>query len=200
MNRPEWGIIEQWITPGSHALDLGCGDGALLAHLARSRQVTGVGMELADERVSACIESGVAVIQEDLDDGIRDWFTPASFDFVIVSQTIQAIRHPERLLVDMLHIAREGIVAFPNMGYWRNRIQLGLQGHMPTTRALPNPWYNTPNIHLCTLTDFEALCDDLEIDILERAVVDSRHRRSALMQTFPNLFGEHAIYRIRARR
>lgn len=199
MNRPDWSIIEQWIKSGSRVLDLGCGDGALLAHLQQSHAISGVGMELADDLVASCIESGVSVIQEDLDDGVRDWFAPSSFDYVIVSQTIQAIRHPERLLADMLHIGREGIVAFPNMGYWRNRIQLGLGGYMPTTKALPNPWYNTPNIHLCTLIDFESLCEELEIDILDRAVVDSRHRSSTLLRLFPNLFGEHAIYRIRAR-
>jgi len=200
MSRPDWKIIEQWVEPNSRVLDLGCGNGELLAHLQDNYGVAGVGMELVDERVAGCIKAGVSVIQEDLDDGIRDWFTPGSFDHVIVSQTIQAIRHPERLLADMLHIAREGIVAFPNMGYWRNRVQLGVGGYMPMSKALPNPWYNTPNIHLCTLVDFEALCAELEIDILDRAVVDSQHRSSGLLKLFPNLFGEHAIYRIRARR
>lgn len=199
MIRPDWHIVEEWITPRSRVLDLGCGDGALLDHLLGTRQVAGVGLELEDEQVAACIERGLNVIQEDLDKGISDWFTPESFDFVIVSQTIQAIRHPERLLVDMLQVAREGIVTFPNMGYWRNRVQLGLLGHMPINRALPNPWYNTPNIHLCTLTDFEALCAELGIDILDRAVVDRARRESPLLRALPNWFGEHAIYRIQRR-
>lgn len=199
MIRPDWHIVEEWISPRSRVLDLGCGNGALLAHLIGMRQVTGVGLELEDEQVAACIERGLNVIQEDLDTGISDWFTPGSFDFVIVSQTIQAIRHPERLLVDMLQVAREGIVTFPNMGYWRNRVQLGLMGHMPINRALPNPWYNTPNIHLCTLTDFEALCAELGIEILDRAVVDRARRASPLLRALPNWFGEHAIYRIRRR-
>ncbi|ANJ67108.1 methionine biosynthesis protein MetW [Halothiobacillus diazotrophicus] len=199
MIRPDWHIVEEWIAPGRRVLDLGCGDGALLGHLIDTRQIVGVGLELEDDHVAACIERGISVIQEDLDTGISDWFTPDSFDYVIVSQTIQAIRHPERLLVDMLKIAREGIVTFPNMGYWRNRVQLGLLGHMPINRALPNPWYNTPNIHLCTLTDFEALCDELGIDILDRAVVDRARRESPLLRALPNWFGEHAIYRIRRR-
>lgn len=197
MIRPDWHIVEQWITAKSRVLDLGCADGALLSHLIERRQVSAVGMEIDDDKVAAGIERGLNIIQEDLDNGISDWFAPMSFDFVIVSQTIQAMRHPERLLVDMLTIAREGIVTFPNMGYWRNRVQLGLLGHMPINRALPNPWYNTPNIHLCTLTDFEALCTELGIEILDRAVVDSAHRESALLRMFPNWFGEHAIYRIK---
>ncbi|MHB9020564.1 MAG: methionine biosynthesis protein MetW [Halothiobacillus sp.] len=199
MIRPDWHIVEQWITPRSRVLDLGCGDGSLLSHLIERRQVSAVGLELDDDQVAACIEAGLNVIQEDLDSGISDWFAPMSFDFVIVSQTIQAMRHPERLLADMLSIAREGIVTFPNMGYWRNRVQLGLLGHMPFNRALPNPWYNTPNIHLCTLTDFEALCDALGLEIIDRAVVDSARRESTLLRAFPNWFGEHAIYRIKRR-
>ncbi|OYY54027.1 MAG: methionine biosynthesis protein MetW, partial [Halothiobacillus sp. 28-55-5] len=145
MIRPDWHIVEEWIAPRSRVLDLGCGDGSLMTHLIDRRQVSAVGLELDDDQVAACIEAGLNVIQEDLDSGIGDWFAPMSFDFVIVSQTIQAMRHPERLLADMLRIAREGIVTFPNMGYWRNRVQLGLLGHMPFNRALPNPWYNTPN-------------------------------------------------------
>ncbi|OZB35543.1 MAG: methionine biosynthesis protein MetW [Halothiobacillus sp. 14-56-357] len=196
MIRPDWHIVGQWITPKSRVLDLGCGDGALLSHLIERRQVSAVGLELDDDKVASGIERGLNIIQEDLDSGISDWFAPMSFDFVIVSQTIQAMRHPERLLADMLTIAREGIVTFPNMGYWRNRVQLGLLGHMPINRALPNPWYNTPNIHLCTLSDFESLCHELGIQILDRAVVDSAHRESTLLRALPNWFGEHAIYRI----
>lgn len=199
MNRPDWHIVEQWITPRSRVLDLGCGDGSLLAHLIARRAVTAVGLELLDAEVAACVERGLSVIQADLDHGVSEWFAPHSFDFVIVSQTIQAMRNPEILLEQMLQIAREGIVTFPNMGYWRNRWQLGLRGHMPVNAALPNPWYNTPNIHLCTLTDFEALCADLDVEILERAVVDQDRRSSALLRLWPNGFGEHAIYRLKKR-
>lgn len=199
MNRPDWHIVEQWIAPGSRVLDLGCGDGALLAHLIERRRVTAVGLELLDAQVAACVARGVSVIQADLDQGVSEWFAPQSFDFVIVSQTIQAMRNPEILLAQMLHIAREGIVTFPNMGYWRNRWQLGMRGHMPMNEALPNPWYNTPNIHLCTLTDFEALCAELGLEILDRAVVDQDRRSSFWLRRWPNWFGEHAIYRLKKR-
>lgn len=199
MNRPDWDIVTGWIRVDARVLDLGCGDGALLRHLIAERSVQGVGMEVDDERVARGVASDLNIVQADLDDGIRDWFGKRSFDYVLVSQTIQAIRHPERLLGEMLDIASEGIVTFPNMGYWRNRWQLGVQGMMPTTKALPNPWYNTPNIHLCTLRDFESLCEGLGIEILDRAVVDQARRSSPLLRTLPNWFGEHAIYRIRKR-
>jgi len=196
MNRPDWEIVTGWIRPKATVLDLGCGNGALLSHLTEQRDISGVGMEVDEERLAACIKKNLDVIQADLDCGVREWFAPNSFDYVVVSQTIQAIRNPECLLVEMLDIAREGIVTFPNMGYWRNRWQLGALGIMPTTKALPNPWYNTPNIHLCTLKDFEKLCADLGIEIIERAVVDQNHQSNPLLKALPNLFAEHAIYRI----
>ena len=199
MNRPDWEIVTGWIREDASVLDLGCGDGALLRHLIAQRSVRGVGMEVDDERVARGVSADLNIVQADLDDGISEWFGKHSFDYVVVSQTIQAIRHPERLLGEMLEIASEGIVTFPNMGYWRNRWQLGVQGMMPTTKALPNPWYNTPNIHLCTLRDFESLCEGLGIEILDRAVVDQNRRSSALLRAMPNWFGEHAIYRIRKR-
>ncbi|MFW6341800.1 MAG: methionine biosynthesis protein MetW [Halothiobacillaceae bacterium] len=194
--RADLEIISDWIRPGSRVLDLGCGDGTLLAHLRDTRQVDGVGLELDDDNVTVCVARRIPVVQEDLDDGIGDWFPERSFDYVVMSQTIQAIRHPEHLLTEMLSVGREGIVAFPNMGYWRNRLQLGVGGYMPVTKTLPNPWYNTPNIHLCTLSDFEDLCRELDCAVLDRAVVDSAHRQTLPMRIFPNLFGELAIYRI----
>lgn len=193
--RPDLAIIAEWIEPGSRVLDLGCGDGTLLAHLETQRDVTGYGLEIDDDNIVACIDKGVNVIQTDLDDGLSVFFDEDSFDYVIMSQTLQAMTHPERLLDEMLRVGREGIVTFPNMGYWRNRLYLAFRGRMPVSRTLPNAWYDTPNIHLCTIRDFEALCRERGIHILQREVVDAAHRRHHGMHVLPNLLGEIALYR-----
>lgn len=195
--RPDLAIISEWIQPGSRVLDLGCGDGTLLDHLRRTRNVDGYGLEIDPDNVVSCIQRGVNVIQSDLDAGLTDYFDDDSFDYVVMTQTIQAVHYPSRLLSEMLRVGREGIVTFPNFGHWSSRIQLGLGGRMPQSRALPNEWYDTPNIHLCTLKDFEALCHHLEIDILQRNVVDTEHRSSIGMRLLPNLLGEIALYRFR---
>jgi len=195
--RPEYRIIADWISPGSQVLDLGCGDGTLLAHLRDDRQVRGYGLEIAQKNIARAIDNRINVIQTDLDAGLTE-IESASFDYVVMSQTLQAVRFPERLLDEMLRVAREGIITFPNFGHWRCRLQL-LSGHMPVTPSLPNTWYNTPNIHLCTLRDFESLCHTKQIHILERTVVDHSHRSSLAMRLLPNLMGEVALYRFRRR-
>ncbi len=195
--RPDLAIISEWIQPGSRVLDLGCGDGMLLDHLRDSRNVDGYGLEIDPDNVVRCIQRGVNVIQSDLDAGLTDYFDDNSFDYVVMTQTIQAVHYPSRLLSEMLRVGREGIVTFPNFGHWSSRMQLALGGRMPHSRALPNEWYDTPNIHLCTLKDFEALCHRLEIDILQRNVVDTAHRSSLGMKLLPNLLGEIALYRFR---
>lgn len=195
--RPDLAIISEWIQPGSRVLDLGCGDGTLLDHLRRTRNVDGYGLEIDPDNVVSCIQRGVSVIQSDLDAGLTDYFDDNSFDYVVMTQTIQAVHYPSRLLSEMLRVGREGIVTFPNFGHWSSRIQLALGGRMPQSRALPNEWYDTPNIHLCTLRDFEALCHRLDIDILQRNVVDTAHRSSLGMTLLPNLLGEIALYRFR---
>lgn len=194
--RPDLEIISEWIRPGSRLLDLGCGDGALLRHLQDTREVTGYGLEIDDDNVTRCVSAGVNVIQTDLDAGLQD-FSGRSFDFVIMTQTLQAVHYPDRLLEEMLRIGHEGIVTFPNFSYWRNRVQLALGGQMPVTRTLPNPWYSTPNIHLCTVRDFEQLCDERNIRIIERVMVDDEARSSTSGNLLPNLFGRTAIYRFR---
>jgi methionine biosynthesis protein MetW len=194
--RADLQIISEWITPGSRVMDLGCGDGTLLKHLKENRQVNGYGLEIDIDNIVRCIQGGVNVIQADLDEGLSD-FEGEPFDFVVMTQALQAVKHPDRLLNEMLRVGREGIVTFPNFGHISARLQLTFGGHMPVTKTLPSEWYNTPNIHLCTLKDFERLCSDNGIHILERTVVDSTHRAGPGMKLLPNLLGEIAIYRFK---
>lgn len=195
--RPELRIIADWISPGSRVLDLGCGGGTLLTHLRDHRQVSGYGLEIDQAKIVQAIDKGINVIQTDLDAGLTE-FESNSFDYVVMSQTLQAIHYPDRLLEEMLRVGREGIITFPNFGHWSCRLQL-LFGHMPVTSSLPNTWYNTPNIHLCTLRDFEALCNEKAFHILERTVVDQAHRTTLPMRLLPNIMGEVALYRFQRR-
>ena len=192
--RPDLDIISEWIAPRSRVLDLGCGDGTLLSHLRTTRQVSGYGLEIDGAHIVKCIQAGVNVIQTDLDAGLSD-FDADSFNYVIMSQTLQAVYYPERLLDEMLRVGRQGIVTFPNFGHWQCRVQIALGGHMPVSRTLPSEWYNTQNIHLCTLRDFEKLCETKGITILQRTVVDHAHHTSLGMRLLPNLLGEIALYR-----
>ncbi len=194
--RADLAIIADWIKADSKVLDLGCGDGTLLAYLRDKRNVLGYGLEISPFNVEDCVDKNINVIQADLNDGLKAYFTDNSFDCVIMSQTLQATEKPDELLEEMLRVGSEGIVTFPNMAHWRARLQLGLMGIMPVTKNLPNQWFNTPNVHLCTLNDFEVLCNKHRIVILQRMVVDHSHRKGSwLMNLFPNLLGEIAIYR-----
>lgn len=197
--RPDYAIIADWIRAGSRVLDLGCGDGTLLAYLAREKNVTGYGLEIDDKFIPLCIRRGVNVIQTDLDEGLSE-FDADSFDHVVLSLTLQSVKYPDRLLREMLRVGREGIVTFPNFGHWSCRFQLGLRGRMPVSRTLPNEWFNTPNIHLCTLKDFENLCRKQNIDILEFHAVDHAHKTSMGLKLLPNLLGEIALYRFRRKK
>lgn len=193
--RPDLKIISEWIRPGSRILDLGCGDGALLAYVRDQRQVRGYGLEIDADKIIRCIQAGVNVIHTDLEAGLAD-FDDDSFDYVIMTQTLQAVQHTERLLDEMLRVGREGVVTFPNFGHWKCRMQLALGGRMPVVKTLPHAWYNTPNIHLFTIRDFEQLCRDKGIQLLQRVVLDHAHRLSPGLQRFPNLLGEVALYRL----
>jgi len=184
-------VISGWIAQRARVLDLGCGDGRLLQHLWQTKQAPGYGVEIADEHVLECIRNDVNVLQMDLEDGLAT-FADRSFDSVILSETLQAIHRQEPLLKDMLRVGREAIVSFPNFGYWKARIQIALAGHMPVSKELPYQWYDTPNVHHCTLVDFEALCAKLGIRILERVVLRDGNPVSLL----PNLLGSLAVYRI----
>ena len=196
LERPDFQIIADWIRPGSRVIDLGCGDGTLLSYLQDQKQVSGYGIEIEDEDIVQCINAGINVIQMDLNKGLSE-FDEDSFDYVVLSLTLQAIRRPDLLLQEMLRVGTEGIVTFPNFGNWRSRIQLTMSGRMPVTRSLPNEWYNTPNIHLCTIKDFEDLCKKLGFQVLERQAVNHVHRTSLGLRLFPNLLGQIALYRFR---
>ena len=160
--RSDLALIAGWIAPGSRVLDLGCGDGALLAHLRDARGCRGYGVDIDDANVLECVRRGVNVVQSDLDDGLR-MFTDDRFDTVVLSQTLQAMHRVEDVLREMARVARFGIVCFPNFGHWRHAWSL-LRGHMPVTRQMPYQWYDTPNIHLCTPQDFEALAAQMRPD------------------------------------
>ena len=194
--RPDLEIIQEWIKPGSRVLDLGCGDGTLLHHLRVNKQVQGYGLEINSENITECIKKGVNVIEQDLDVKGLSNFRTGSFDTVVMSQALQAVRHPDVMLSEMLRLGKEGIIAFPNFGHWRLRGYLMAKGRMPVSRTLPYTWYNTPNIHLCTVNDFEAFCRDRNFTILNRTVVDNEHRHRWSIHLWPNLLGQIAIYRV----
>jgi len=196
LTRPDFAIIADWIEPGSRVLDLGCGDGTLLSYLSFNKNVNGYGIEIDDEDITRSIRAGVNVIHMDLNEGLSE-FDEDSFDYVVLSLTLQAIRRPDLLLSEMMRVGSEGIVTFPNFGNWRARLQLAFGGKMPVTKTLPNEWYNTPNIHLCTIKDFEQLCRTLGFEILERRAVDQLHKTGLGLSLFPNLLGQVALYRFR---
>ena len=196
MNLSEFERVVEWVGPGSRVLDLGCGDGTLLARLRDARQVRGYGLEIDLDNITRCVARGVNVIQADLDQGLAS-FDSGSFDTVILLQTLQAVRYPADLLREMLRVGQEGVVTFPNFGHWRARMQLGLGGRMPVTPALPSQWYETENIHLFTLKDFDILCDREGIQVVERVSLDAKRREGTLSRVWPTLFGELAVYRVR---
>ncbi|MDG2087415.1 MAG: methionine biosynthesis protein MetW [Arenicellaceae bacterium] len=192
IKRPDFDIITKWIEPSTRVLDLGCEDGELLKRLG-DKFVSGYGVEINPEAIPLCVKNRVNVIQLNLDQGLAG-FDDNSFDFVVLSLTLQAMKQPRQLLKEMLRVGQTGIVSFPNFGHWKVRTQLGFSGRMPVSRHLPNSWFNTPNIHMCTLKDFEILCTEEDIRILDRRAVNYRHETSIGLKLFPNLLGEIALY------
>ncbi len=190
--------IADMIEPKSRVLDVGCGDGALLENLARSRQVDGRGVELSAEGVNACVSAGLSVIQGDADTDLDD-YPENAFDFVVLSQTLQTVHAPRKVLENLLRIGRRAIVSFPNFGHWRVRAHLFFRGRMPINDTQPYQWYSTPNIHLCSIRDFVLLCEEMGITIERSISLDhkGRVRRIGAQLGLANLFGEQAVFLLR---
>jgi len=195
MDRKDFKFISGWIEKDSTVLDLGCGDSTLLNFLRNNKNVKGYGFEKDIKKVQESISKNISVIQADFNSGLEKYFDKNFFDYAVMTQALQENKNPDKIIIEMLRVAKEGIVTFPNMGFWKNRLQIGLLGKMPVSDSLPNNWFDTPNIHLCTFKDFEKLCDDLNITIIEKMVLNSNYEPNKLLSLFPNLFGEIALYR-----
>jgi methionine biosynthesis protein MetW len=188
-------LIAEMVRTGARVLDVGCGDGALLHLLASLRAVDGRGIEVAPERVNACVAGGLSVIQGDADRDLQH-YPDQAFDYVILSLTIQATRQPRQVLEQLLRIGRHAIVSFPNFGHWKVRRQLLLRGRMPVTENLPDSWYDSPNGHLCTITDFAALCGQINARVERKVAFNASGQQLGtwLPVTTHNLLGEQAVF------
>lgn len=194
MLRPDLAAIADMIAPNARVLDVGCGDGALLEHLARTRNVDGRGIELSQQNVNECVARGLSVLQGDADTDLAEYPSQV-FDVVILSQTIQATRSPSKVLKDLLRIGRRTIISFPNFGHWRVRLSLLINGRMPRTSALDYDWHDTPNIHLCTIRDFTALADEMGAEIEMSLALNGESAKPMRADAWgPNIMAEGAIF------
>ena len=187
--------INDWISRDSKVLDLGCGDGSLLNDLRKEKSASGLGIEIDAEKIKSCLKKGISVIEQDIDSGLEN-FGNQSFDYVVMSQSIQALKKPEVALEEIVRIGKECIVSIPNFANIKCRLQLFFKGQMPVSSALPYDWYSTPNLHLCSLEDFEELCKKSKIKIVERKLSKINGEESILMKFLPNLFSEVALYKL----
>jgi methionine biosynthesis protein MetW len=191
VERADFDLIASWVKPNERVLDLGCGDGSLLKRLIEERGAFGYGIEREEAGVLAASAQGINVIQGDLEQGLAG-FDDGTFNHVVLSRTLQTVRHTERLLTEMLRVGREAVVSFPNFAYWKNRVAV-MNGRMPVSEDLPYEWFDTPNLRFFTLLDFEALCAKMQLVIRERQVLDEAGQ---LVVAGPNFLGSLAVYRL----
>ena len=194
-SRPDFLLIADMVQKGARVLDVGCSDGALLKLLIEQCEVDGRGIELEQRNVNHCVAQGLSVVQGDADTDLMIYPDDA-FDFVILSQTIQATQKPRQVLQQLLRIGKHVIVSFPNFGHWQIRLYIGLRGRMPVTASLPDPWYETPNIHFCTIKDFIALCDTLDAKVQKKIAVNAHGRQVNLGSNVvvANLLAKQAVF------
>jgi methionine biosynthesis protein MetW len=195
LGRPDFAVIASWVAPGDRVLDLGCGDGSLLKYLIDTRHAQGVGVEIDDANVLAAIKNGINIIQGNLERGL-DEFADQAFDHVVLSRTLQTVRHTEGILLEMLRVGREAVVSFPNFAYWKN-LRSVLNGRMPVSEDLPYQWYDSPNVRFFTLLDFEDLCNKMGLIIRERSILDESGKQVAADADHDlNFLGSLAVYRL----
>ena len=185
-------IINSWVPENSKVIDFGCGDGSLLKELFKNKQVLGYGVEIKDTKIEKCIEKGIPVIKLDIDKGLND-FMSSNFDLSIMARSIQCLKNPDLALNRMLELSKRCVVTLPNLGYWRCRINLA-SGKMPITPELPSSWYETENIHLCTIKDFENLCLKENISIKDKVFINRNGNQGGLSKINPNLFAVEGVY------
>ena len=195
MQRGDIDTIVSWVPEGGKVLDLGCGDGELLHRLQAEKRIQGLGVDIDPANIIAAVGKGLCVVQQDMEDGLQN-FEGSRFDAVIIAYSLQVLERPHAVLERIVSIGSEAIVTFPNFGHWRSRLSLLLSGRMPKTKALPYSWFDTPNIHFCTVADFEALCKDLNVAVVERRMSSGV---GLLAELWPNLFAKSASYRITRR-
>jgi len=190
-------IIASWIEPGSRVIDLGCGEGELLKYLINHKNVSGNGIEHNESRVALCIENGLSVLQGDINEEVLD-YPDSTFDYVILSQTLQQVYEPDTMIRSMLRIGKKGIVSFPNFSHWSCRLQLLASGFAPVTRQLPYEWYNTPNIRVITIKDFRKFIHEVGFNILKEVAINtqSENRYGKAITIFPNLRATYGIFLI----
>ena len=185
-------IITDWVPFRSKVIDFGCGDGSLLKDLINTKNICGYGVEIDPQMINECIEKGISVIEKDIDKGIQD-FELSNFDIAIMASSIQCLKNPNIAMRRMLRLSNKCIVTLPNFGYWKCRLAL-LAGKMPVTPSLPSSWYETENVHLCTISDFEKLCSDSGFIIDERIFLNSSSKKGVLASIMPNIFASEGVY------